>query len=502
MGLNRKWVLDSLSEAVGRTILRGPRPPATAWPRASNRSVAKSPAHKFPSPAPKKGKGKGQPRSPQSVQGQSVCAPPHLRHATKPPEKAAADAVEEIERLKAAISALGESSMLSKPLREALRAAQVRASVPPIQERVDSCKLFLERARKRVHRAQEVIDRAHEQKVVYETEVAEGEARLAKLMAEAAFVQTPPVVLPQVSAPTIIPNDAQGTWMCGGPPRFEDIPSMPTSNVQDLGGWMSQRNCELRNAIEFGDPVLVAKIGGLVGQGTALLSSIGRNLPDITRQPDFSDDEIRSRSAPGRKVRTILKSHAKDKLYGLRGGVRVGKASHQGPEQEVFRVPEDVLDDLEAALTRIDSSGFDDERLVRPPSDKNVMPRRFVTERSQEVKRTRSVRSWQSAQVMWSSEADDEDVRDQSNYEGHCRRRQSGLNTQVDGSDSQAPMVRSGRFAALSHVSEDEEHEDAPRARDIATLPMRMGGLGLRCAVRCAHAAFWASWQMLCTLSE
>ena len=44
-------------------------------------------SQKFPSPAPKKGKGKGQPRSPQSVQRQSVCAPPHLRHASKPPEK-------------------------------------------------------------------------------------------------------------------------------------------------------------------------------------------------------------------------------------------------------------------------------------------------------------------------------------------------------------------------------------------------------------------------------
>ena len=129
--------------------------------------------------------------------------------------------------MKAAISALGESSTLSKPLQEALRAAKVRASVPPIQERVDSCKLFLERAKKRVHRAQEVIDRAHEQKAVCETEVAEGEARLAKVMAEAATAQTPPVVLPQVSAPTIIPNDVQGTWMGGGPHRFEDIPPYP-----------------------------------------------------------------------------------------------------------------------------------------------------------------------------------------------------------------------------------------------------------------------------------
>ena len=38
---------------------------------------------------------------------------------------------------------------------------------------------------------------------------------------------------------------------------------MPTSDMQDLAGWMSQRNCELRNAIQFGDPLLVAKIGSL-----------------------------------------------------------------------------------------------------------------------------------------------------------------------------------------------------------------------------------------------
>ena len=31
-------------------------------------------------------------------------------------------------------------------------------------------------------------------------------------------------------------------------------------------------------------------------------------------------------------------------------------------------------------------------------------------------------------------------------------------------------------------------------ARELATLPMRMGGLGLRSATRCAESAFWASW--------
>ena len=57
------------------------------------------------------------------------------------------------------------------------------------------------------------------------------------------------------------------------------------------------------------------------------------------------------------------------------------------------------------------------------------------------------------AQLVWSSEGEDEDDihrrRAQSNaeYGGHCRRPRSGFDTQVDSSDSHAPVVRSGRFA-------------------------------------------------------
>ena len=38
---------------------------------------------------------------------------------------------------------------------------------------------------------------------------------------------------------------------------------------------------------------------------------------------------------------------------------------------------------------------------------------------------------------------------------------------------------------ALSDILLEEE------SQQLATLPMRMGGLGLRSAVRCAPAAFW-----------
>ena len=44
----------------------------------------------------------------------------------------------------------------------------------------------------------------------------------------------------------------------------------------------------------------------------------------------------------------------------------------------------------------------------------------------------------------------------------------------------------------LEGMSGDHQHRQT--AEQLATLPMRMGGLGLRSAVRTAPAACWASW--------
>ena len=40
--------------------------------------------------------------------------------------------------------------------------------------------------------------------------------------------------------------------MADGPPVLEEIPPMPTTDVQELEGWLSSRNCELHNVLEFG----------------------------------------------------------------------------------------------------------------------------------------------------------------------------------------------------------------------------------------------------------
>ena len=56
--------VDNLSEAVWRTILRGPRPPATAWPRASSRvGATKFASHQSPNPLPKKARARVNHRS-------------------------------------------------------------------------------------------------------------------------------------------------------------------------------------------------------------------------------------------------------------------------------------------------------------------------------------------------------------------------------------------------------------------------------------------------------
>ena len=54
-----------------------------------------------------------------------------------------------------------------------------------------------------------------------------------------------------------------------------------------------------------------------------------------------------------------------------------------------------------------------------------------------------------------------------------------------------AGMLRAMKSLLGGLPGEPQEKEDACR---LATLPMRMGGLGLRSATRMAPAAYWASW--------
>ena len=70
-----------------------------------------------------------------------------------------------------------------------------------------------------------------------------------------------------------------GAWCGDCPPNIEANPPMPTSDLQELEMWFSNQNCELRNALEFGDTSTIARVGALVGQGTAALTSFTSVVP-------------------------------------------------------------------------------------------------------------------------------------------------------------------------------------------------------------------------------
>ena len=230
-------------------------------------------------PSSKSGK-----KSPQSRDTKVVHPYFPPRQPSRPPEQVVAEANEEVLKLEAAVRALGgESSVHAKPLVEALKAARAKSRVLPVSERLIAYRNFLERARKRVARAEELIAKVTEQKSAFVLEVQEAEERVQQLEAEAAK-PTPP------SVPTVtelqrrieeLVRERDGSlFRCRErgpemtPPSIDAIPPMPSSNLQELQGWLSDRNCELRNALEFGDNTTIAKVGALVGQGTATLSSV------------------------------------------------------------------------------------------------------------------------------------------------------------------------------------------------------------------------------------
>ena len=153
-----------------------------------------------------------------------------------------------------------------------------------------------------------------------------------------------------------------------------------SGDCEDLEGWLSCRNCELRNALELGDRATVARVGPLVAQGSAKMATFVPDVPmDGRAKSSLMSALIDQAEAKRRCIDTTQTdgSQVSQSRYGLRG-VRVGKASHPGPQGRRIRdSSEEVLDGLERELNLIAS---DDELLVQPIFTRNVVPRINSTE--------------------------------------------------------------------------------------------------------------------------
>ena len=201
MGRNRKWVLEGkLSEAVWRTILRGPRPPGALWPRVvrNNSPTAKSakPVAAATSSSPKKGKGKGQSPGKESpfraqvkMSNQKTETHQAPRREPMSPDEVKATARKRVEKLEAALLALREGDDMFPVLQEGLKKARAQAQERPVSERIHATKLFLER--KRVEAARQSTMKAREELAAClaaqekeEALLADGEQRLVQLLLE------------------------------------------------------------------------------------------------------------------------------------------------------------------------------------------------------------------------------------------------------------------------------------------------------------------------------
>ena len=203
--------------------IRGPHSPSEKWPRAGSQQPSQP----------------GRSRAWPKKSGQQQPSPPPLQQPSRAPESVVADAIADVSRLESAIEVLDNPH--ARPLLDALRVAKTQATVPPIHDRIKACKAFLDRARKRVCRAEAVIARAVEQKTIFDGEVADGEKRLQELLEEEVNV---PVPVPSLrvaelqqqiddlvregelwrASQTRIRREQPGEWCAEGPQCVKEVP--------------------------------------------------------------------------------------------------------------------------------------------------------------------------------------------------------------------------------------------------------------------------------------
>ena len=65
-----------------------------------------------------------------------------------------------------------------------------------------------------------------------------------------------------------------GVWMANELPDVHRVPPIPVQE-QHIYDWLSSRNCELRNALEFGDHSTISKLSSLLAEGCGRLAAFG-----------------------------------------------------------------------------------------------------------------------------------------------------------------------------------------------------------------------------------
>ena len=165
-------------------VIRGPRPPATKWPKVQH------------STQPQGGR-----RDTQPVRNQQQ----ERQRAPVDPDTAMANARARMSKLEAAMSAVGEEDPMYPGLLEAFKKVRAQTQTKPVQDRIAGTELFLERGRKRVEGCRQDVEKAREAlvaaeaKLLSEEDASQAEDRLRVLRQEAAaggVQESPPATIP------------------------------------------------------------------------------------------------------------------------------------------------------------------------------------------------------------------------------------------------------------------------------------------------------------------
>ena len=191
-----RWVFnEELSRALWQQMLRGPRPPSVQWPSRRNDMKKNVPSR------PQTDRQPGTSGQPRRWRGRDQRQQP-VREVKNPDDDAAA-LQGRIEKLEKAIEVLGADNPEAKGLVSALKKARAQSqSQLAIGVRLDSCRAFVERAKKRLAGAEEAVTKALSLKSAMEAELEQGLARLQSLREEAAA--QPSTTIPD---PMELPDD-------------------------------------------------------------------------------------------------------------------------------------------------------------------------------------------------------------------------------------------------------------------------------------------------------
>ena len=180
-------------------------------------------------------------------------------------------------------------------LERALLRAQTQAVIPPVSAQIASTKGFVEREKKRLVVAEEAVKVAVRKRDECLDALVQAEKRFEELQAQEkspfAPVPDPEVELSRLRAQVAELQESTRVVDRRTRQRVGPVETMPALVPAELSVWMEDRQADVQEALIKGDH-------GRVIELSSLLTKAAERMVEMSHQ-DISDDEFRSRAAPG-----------------------------------------------------------------------------------------------------------------------------------------------------------------------------------------------------------